>query len=163
MVERPIIHMIAKPERIPFDVQGFRAIPYSLKNPSSYKAARAALTDAVRAVEEPGYEVSNPVKHSRGVAKLAQSSDSTDRIVAGLAETVRGLEQEIAQLRMSIVLSDPSASLKPYNFADFSGADLSHFYGGSKEVKPVNKELTKKYLRALSIQNRKGPPSGSAQ
>jgi hypothetical protein len=91
-VAKPIIHMIRKGERIPFDVIPHRAIPFLNTKPEEQAKARELLIPAVQAAVQDGFEADNPIKHARGRLEADRSADPATRVIS----------EELASLRARI-------------------------------------------------------------
>lgn len=64
MVQKPIIHMQLKDERIPFDVSGYRAIKFLLGSPKDLEEVQRHLKAAVTRAAHAEYRVENPLTHA---------------------------------------------------------------------------------------------------
>ncbi len=95
MEEKPIIHMNKDKQKIPFDVQDFRAIDYNIDWPQSEEHARQELAKQVRAIRAADFRVSNPITRARGHQELARSSDPKDKIIAVMEDRLSRLEAQI--------------------------------------------------------------------
>jgi hypothetical protein len=95
MVQKPIIHMHKKGEKIPFDVSLYRSLEFSLVKPSDLRDARALLKDAVQAVFADGYKVDNPITHARGVLKIHEQASDPQRV---LLDAIEGLTKRVGEL-----------------------------------------------------------------
>jgi hypothetical protein len=81
-VGKPIIHMIRKGERIPFDVIPHRAIGFAHTHPDDHKDARAKLTSAVAEAIKPGFEADNPITHARGKLEFEEKASPEMKVLA---------------------------------------------------------------------------------
>jgi hypothetical protein len=78
---KPIIHMIRKNEKIPFDVIPHRAIPFTNKHPDDHEAAQIALNAAVQEAITEGFEPDNPIMHARGKLEFEQNATPEQKIL----------------------------------------------------------------------------------
>ena len=92
MKELPAIHIAREGTNIPFDTAGIRTIFYDITDCHSHQKAVEAIKKASQEVLGERYKASNPVTLARGSAKLAQSADSKDIILANLLKRVEELE-----------------------------------------------------------------------
>jgi hypothetical protein len=99
MVRLPTIHMIHKEWKLPFDVAPFRAISFSRDDYADLEAARASLKSTVEEVMKPGFEVENPITHSRGVIKVSEHASPEQRV---LLDRLEGLERQVQELGRSL-------------------------------------------------------------
>jgi hypothetical protein len=81
-VGKPIIHMIRKGEKIPFDVIPHRAIPFAHIHPDDHETAQAALHAAVTEAIKEGFEADNPVKHARGRLEFEEQASPAMKVLA---------------------------------------------------------------------------------
>jgi hypothetical protein len=81
-VGKPIIHMIRKGERIPFDVIPHRAIHFAHTHPDDHKEARTKLGSAVAEAIKPGYEADNPITHAGGKLVFEQKASPEMKVLA---------------------------------------------------------------------------------
>jgi hypothetical protein len=89
-IGKPIIHMIRKGERIPFDVIPHRAIQFALTRPDDQKEAREKLGLAVAEAIKPGFEADNPITHARGKVEFEEKASPAMKVLAGELAALRG-------------------------------------------------------------------------
>jgi len=98
-VGKPIIHMIRKGEKIPFDVIPHRAILFSHVHPDDHEQAKKALSAAVTEAIKPGFEPDNPIMHARGRLELEQKATPEMKVLSDEIATLRarldGLESSL--------------------------------------------------------------------
>ena len=99
MKRLPTIHMYSEGQKIPFDVQPYRAIPFKYMEPDDLDAARASLKSAVEEVIKPDFVVDNPVTQARGVEKLKETATPNEQL---LFNQMRALEQRVSVLLPAI-------------------------------------------------------------
>jgi hypothetical protein len=99
MEEKPVIQMILKEQQIPFDVQDYRAISFSLDNPKLIEEAKRVLAAQTTAVEEDNFIVSNPITMTRSFIKLQKSEDSSTQLLAGMANELSHLRRELEEVK----------------------------------------------------------------
>lgn len=106
-VAKPIIHMIRKGEKIPFDVIPHRAIPFSNATPDDLEAAQITLRAAVTEAIKPGFEPDNPITHARGKEEFEDHASPAMKVLA----------EEVASLRarMDSFEAPPVRRLDPSN------------------------------------------------
>jgi hypothetical protein len=95
MAQKPIIHMQAADEKIPFDVSLFRSIKYSILRPRDLRDAQTALKSQIEAVLASGYRVDNPVTRTRGVVELQKDATAGEKI---LLEQIRSIDNRLANI-----------------------------------------------------------------
>ncbi len=96
--DMPVIHLMEKPNQIPFDVAGNRAIYYGLKAAEDGLALVDSLCSYIAAVEEDedGEKPSqNPVTQVLNVRKYEQSENPKDRTDATILSLLQELREDI--------------------------------------------------------------------
>jgi hypothetical protein len=88
-VGKPIIHMIRKGEKIPFDVSLHRAIHFSCAHPDHLEEARRQLHEAVAAAIAPGFEPDNPIMHARGRLEFEDKATPALKVISDEIATLR--------------------------------------------------------------------------
>jgi hypothetical protein len=102
--QKPVVHMIRDGEEIPFDIKDYRAVKYRLEDFEDHQKARRDLAAQVKAVEAPGYTVSNPIIKARGFKELAQSSEPKDKLIADMQVAVQRLGSRVSELETTRAL-----------------------------------------------------------
>jgi hypothetical protein len=74
MVQKPVIHIYKRGERIPADVSLFRAVEISYSSAVAIGKSRADLAKAIKATFLPGFAVETPVTQSKGFQRLLRPS-----------------------------------------------------------------------------------------
>ncbi|RYD80613.1 MAG: hypothetical protein EOP84_11855 [Verrucomicrobiaceae bacterium] len=137
-VRRPLVQLIQKGDKIPFDVAGMRTIPVDHTDLDSVDEARRAIEQQIKAVEgKSPAQIDSPVSVSLELQHLKQSENPEDRSVAQMLSLMSDLQLQVANLTKTI--SDPYKLLPPRYFAEMSSA-----YGnlGSDELVMVSRELS---------------------
>lgn len=88
-VGKPIIHMIRKDQKIPFDVFPHRAIPFDLHHPNDLKEARVQLSRAAAEATRDGFEAENPITHARGKVEFEERASPAMKVLADEVSAVR--------------------------------------------------------------------------
>ena len=111
MAERKVVQMITDGQKIPFDLQEVRTVPYSRVTVEDVKKAVVALETHVRAAEHDGDHVSNPVTTARGTRELMLkgTADSGAKILKHLMASNRVLASNVSRLTNEV--GDLSARL----------------------------------------------------
>lgn len=99
MVKKPLVQMITKGEKIPFDVAASRVLYYDEPELETVKKTCAELIEHIRSAESGADNVDNPISVSVDLQALRQSGDPA---IAQLAERVQNLSAGIAALRSDI-------------------------------------------------------------
>jgi hypothetical protein len=89
---KPTIHVAKSNTQLPFDNVAHRTIFIDLADWQSIQRGRTQLAGSARAIQDPGFQVSNPITQANASFEMRQSSDPRDRVIAELQERVRALE-----------------------------------------------------------------------
>src|SRR5262249_42615215 len=81
-VGKPIVHMIRKGEKIPFDVIPHRAIFFSHTHPDDHEEAREKLCATVAEAIKPEFEPDNPIMHARGRLEFEQKATPPMKVLS---------------------------------------------------------------------------------
>src|SRR5262249_54000228 len=121
-VGKPIIHMIRKDMKIPFDVSLHRAIPFLYAHPDDLEEAREQLHAAVVEAIKPGFEPDNPIMHARGRLELEQKATPEMKVLSDEIETLRARldRPEGPYPRLGPLGTSPPAPSEPYPWLRFS-------------------------------------------
>jgi hypothetical protein len=106
-VGKPIIHLIRKGEKIPFDVIPHRAIPFSHVHPDDHEVAREQLRAAVAEAVQPGFQADNPIMHARARLEFEQNASPEMKMIADEIATLRARLDEV---ELSSVLAQENAN-----------------------------------------------------
>jgi hypothetical protein len=90
--EKPTIHVAKSGTQLPFDNAAHHTIFIDLADWQSIQHGRAQLAGSARAIQDPGYQVSNPITQANASFRMRESADPRDRVIAELQERVRALE-----------------------------------------------------------------------
>lgn len=114
---RPFIHLIAKGQRIPFDIAQQRTVFYDITSLDSVYAARQSVREATDEILAGGedYKVVSPVSRSVNLDQLRKSGDPEQ---LALADIKTGMEELRAELRKSRLADEgvPGLNLDPKKF-----------------------------------------------
>jgi hypothetical protein len=98
-VRKPVLHIIAKDQSIPFDVSMSRAIPYDLADPDSIESACSTLERQARTVLENPDKADNPISVAMDLRALRRSDDPESRSLAEIASEVSRISSDIRAIR----------------------------------------------------------------
>lgn len=97
-LRKPLIQMIQKGERIPFDVAGTRTIQFDHHDLDSVENARKEIIDQIDSLETDSSEIETPISVSLDLQILRQSDKPEERSLADLLSAVSDLREGIASL-----------------------------------------------------------------
>jgi hypothetical protein len=93
-VIKPAIHVARHGTILPFDTVSQRTLFCDVSEWDSIVQCRTRLAEAARAIKTPGFRVSNPVTQANGSARLQESADPKDFLVAQMQERLATLEMK---------------------------------------------------------------------
>ena len=92
MIGKPLIQIIEKGTKIPFDVSVSRTIFIDHKDLESVDAAKEEMKAQIKAVENDPSKVDNPITVSLQLEALKSSDVSSDQILGRIQETLESIE-----------------------------------------------------------------------
>lgn len=97
MAQKPVIHMQLKSEAPPFDVNGYRAIRFSVRHPGDLLEAQRELSEQVKSAIAEDHRVENPVTHARGQIRIKEEATPKEKVLidqlAELSARIGALEK----------------------------------------------------------------------
>lgn len=111
-IRKPLVQVIQKGDKIPFDVAGMRTIPVDHKDLDSVDEARIEIEKQVRSIENKSpEEIDSPITVSIELQALRQSENPEQRSLAEFVSAVGDLRSDIAGIEKR--LSDPYKLFPP--------------------------------------------------
>ncbi len=105
-IRKPLVQVIQKGDKIPFDVAGMRTIPVDHKDLDSVDEARVEIEKQVRSIESKSpEEIDSPITVSIELQALRQSDNPEQRSLAEFVSAVGDLRSDIAGIEKR--LSEP--------------------------------------------------------
>jgi hypothetical protein len=93
---KPTIHVAVEGLRLPFDNAGYRALRFDLSDWASQERARAELQAMIKATEQPGFKVTNPITHANAMFELRETSDPQASLIQDVLSRIAALERPSA-------------------------------------------------------------------
>lgn len=100
-IRKPVVQLIAKGEKIPFDVSGNRTIPYELDLDGAEKA-RVSIGEQIDAVETDPLAVDSPISTAVQVNAL-RSGSNTEQNIAKVLESIQAMRAEFSESNIAAV------------------------------------------------------------
>jgi hypothetical protein len=113
-LKRPLVQMIARGERIPFDVAGMRTVEIDIRDLDSVERAKEDLARQIDAVEKDPESIDTPIAFALDLQNLRQSDNPEERSLADLVAAVSDLRSGLADIDSR--LSNPETVLPPPYF-----------------------------------------------
>ena len=108
-IRKPLIQLIEKGQRIPFDVAGTRTIYVDHKDLDSVSGAKADIVAQIRQLEKEPTEIETPISISLDLQILRQSENPEDRSFAELLSEVSNIRTDMAKLHDGVEKSSSEA------------------------------------------------------
>ena len=123
-IRKPLVQIVNKGEKIPFDVAGMRTIPVDHHDLDSVEEAKAEIQKQIRVVEgKKPDQIESPISVSVEIQTLRQSDRPEDRTLAEIVSAISQMRSDVATLDKR--LSEPDKLIPPQYLRDvlrtFSG------------------------------------------
>lgn len=97
-IRKPLVQIIQKGERIPFDVAGTRTVHFDHRDLDSVDEAKKAIVDQIRSLESDPSDIETPISLSLDLQTLRQSEDPEERSLADIVSAVTSLRNGVSKL-----------------------------------------------------------------
>lgn len=104
-IRKPLVQIIRKGERIPFDVAGTRTIYFDHKDLDSVDLAKDGIIEQIKASEANPNDIETPISVSLDLQILRQSENPEERSLADLVSAVTDVRNDLSKLNEKISLS----------------------------------------------------------
>jgi hypothetical protein len=102
-IRKPLVQVIQKGEKIPFDVAGMRTIPVDHRDLDSVEETKEEILKQIRSVEgKQADQIESPVSVSVDLQSLRHSQSPSDRFQATILSAIEQLRTEVASLSHSM-------------------------------------------------------------
>src|SRR5699024_2807635 len=101
-IKKPLVQIIQKGERIPFDVAGTRTIHFDHKDLDSVDEAKRGIVEQIKWLEENPNDIETPISLSLDLQMLRQSEDPEDRSLAEIVALINSMRSGIGKLEEKI-------------------------------------------------------------
>ncbi len=153
-IRKPLVQIIKKGERIPFDVAGTRTIYFDHHDLDSVEAAKNEIIDQIRSLEKSPGDLETPISVSIDLQTLRQSDNPEERSLADLVSAISDLRGGFVKLEERLVSGKISSS--PSDMQElldaFTRRLLKELHIGPKGVrlrKPVDPYMIKELMHVL--------------
>lgn len=106
VIQKPIIQIIQKGEKIPFDVSTQRTIEIDHKDLDSAEEARNELQKQIKAVEKDPSLVDSPISSAVDLKLLKQSKNPEQTAIASIQAALSDLSTEMKEIRLKLDMRD---------------------------------------------------------
>ncbi len=112
-VRKPLVHIIAKGEPVPFDIASIRTIQVDHQDLDSVSEAKDQIARQIRVTETDDVPLDNPISVAVDVQQLLQSRKSEQRVLAELVSAVSEVRSSMLSIEERI-RSPASLLPQPY-------------------------------------------------
>jgi len=109
--KKPLIQIMDKGEKIPFDVVGFRTIPLDIHDIALIAKSKEQLEDQIKSIESGISEVETPISGALDLKTLKGSENPEKRQIADLIESISVFKSSLSFIETK--LQDPKSLLPP--------------------------------------------------
>jgi hypothetical protein len=118
----PLIQLITKGEKLPFDVAGMRTIDFDLSDPDSVAAASAEVAIQIDALEKNPSNMRTPISTALNLKGFRQSEDPVLQSLASVASAITQLRSDVSKLEAR--LPEPERAASSIKLAEAALSDL---------------------------------------
>ncbi|MGB9977871.1 hypothetical protein [Methanobacterium sp.] len=101
-MKKPLVQIIRKGEKIPFDIASTRIIQVDHHDLDSVEEAKAEIIRQIKAVENDPTLIDNPISMTLDLQTLRQSGDPEQRSIADIVSVISELRLDISKIESSI-------------------------------------------------------------
>ncbi len=105
-IKKPLVQIIKKGERIPFDVAGTRTIQVDHTDLDSVESAKMEIINQIQSLEKEPEDIETPISVSLDLQILRQSEKPEERSLADLVSAVSDLRSSISKIETKIGTAD---------------------------------------------------------
>ena len=101
-IKKPLVQIIQKGERIPFDIAGTRTIHFDHRDLDSVDEAKKGIIEQVKWVEQNPSDIETPISLSLDLQVLRQSEDPENRSLAEIVALINSMRLGIGKLEEKV-------------------------------------------------------------
>ncbi|WIB25417.1 hypothetical protein [Curtobacterium sp. MCSS17_015] len=135
--KKPVIHLMTKGERLPFDVTDQRAVFYDLQDPESVDSAIKALRGSQQWLQDHPDEIRNPLS-TYGAFESLSAHEPGAESNARIAEALASISARIGRLENDVRWAPGPTSV---------GSHILRAVGTTRSAEPDREDLLEKLLR----------------
>jgi len=141
-LRKPLVQIIRKGDKIPFDVAGMRTVEVDHRDLDSVEEAKERIVEQIRTLELDPSKMETPVSVSLGLQQLRQSDDPEQRSLAEVLDALTGIKNQLAHQSDQISILRSQVPREP---AVGESAFWQRYFGGhgqSSEGLPPGSRMT---------------------
>ena len=149
-IRKPLVQIIQKDEKIPFDVAGMRTIPVDHRDLDSVEEAKQEIARQVKAIiKKKPEEIESPISVSVELQALRQSENPEERSLAEFVSAIAELRSDLGSIEKR--LSSPENLIPPQYFQKMMDIS-SRQYSRDSEMREMRvSELTHRFDKMLAM------------
>ena len=97
-IRKPLVQIIQKGERIPFDVAGTRTVHFDHHDLDSVDEAKKGIIEQIKALEDDPNEIETPISLSLDLQVLRQSENPEERSLADIVSAINSMRSGLSKL-----------------------------------------------------------------
>ncbi|GAB6163490.1 hypothetical protein JCM12298_26500 [Desulfothermus naphthae] len=101
-IKKPLVQIIKKGERIPFDVAGLRTVIFDHRDLDSVESAKNEIIEQIKSLEKNDEEIETPISISLDLQILRQSDKPEERSLADIVAAISNLSINLAKLEEKV-------------------------------------------------------------
>ncbi len=153
-IRKPLIQIIQKDEKLPFDVAGMRTIAVDHRDLDSVEEAKNEIVKQIKAImKKKPDEIESPISVSLELQALRHSENPEERSFAEFLSAVSDLRSDIASIDKR--LSTPENLIPPDYLRQFVGLSRSY----PKELDFMIEEIYHRLRRIMDVEQHRKQPS----
>lgn len=149
-IRKPLVQIIQKEEKIPFDVASMRTIPVDHRDLDSVEEAKQEIVRQVKAIikKQPD-EIESPISVSVELQALRQSENPEERSLAEFVSAIAELRSDLGAIEKR--LSSPENLIPPQYFQKLMDISGRHYSGDSEMRKMRMQEFTHNFDKTIAM------------
>lgn len=149
-IRKPLVQIIQKDDKIPFDVAGMRTIPVDHRDLDSVEEAKQEIERQIKAViKKKPDEIESPISVSVELQALRQSENPEERSLAEFVSAVAELRSELGAIEKR--LSNPENLIPPQYFQKMMDISVRP-YSRDNEIRQMRiAEFTHRFEKTLAM------------
>jgi hypothetical protein len=151
-LKKPLVQLMAKGERIPFDVAGMRTIEIDINDLDSVESAKQSLSEQIKAVVRDPEAIDTPISFAFDLQQLRQSENPEERSLADVVSALSELRAEMNDLGRHI--SDPERLLPP-GYLEYALGNPNPFGMELQAIFDYVRERTEEAIKVKTVKERK--------
>jgi len=109
-IGQPIVQMITKNERIPFDIASSRTIQFDIHDLDNVQETKEELVKQIKAIESKNFKMDTPISISLNLKQLQQSTDPEQRSLVDVIATLSELRSDIRRIEERFMITAERSS-----------------------------------------------------